>query len=800
MQSLSKLKLSLLAACAAAVLVPAAHAQSHGANDAPVVVAQANSQPAAATTETESETVLVTSRRVLEDVQDVPIPVTVLSGVQVNEAGAFNVNRLKELIPSVQFYSSNPRNSSVNIRGIGAPFGLTNDGIEPGVGFYVDGIFYARPASATSDFLDIQQIEVLRGPQGTLYGKNTTAGAINITTRRPSFTPDRDFELTYGNYGFIQAKGSISGPITEHLAARISFSGTQRDGLIHNVATDDDLNDLNNLGFRAQLLYRPSENFEILLAADKTRQRPEGYAQVVAGVAPTLRPANRQFAGIIADLGYTPPSYNAFDRLTDTDSPWQSNQDLGGASATINWTVGPGTLTSITAWRFWDWDPSNDRDFLGLPITTLSQATSKQRQWTQEIRYAAEISPSLNFVVGAFGFRQSIESDPIQKQEQGSAAARFLLAPSANAATPGLLDGYGQNVTIDYDNDSAALFGQLEWSVTERLRVLPGIRLNYDRKEALYDAQIYGGLQTNIAALIALQRSILAPQTYTVDADDTNVTGQLTIAYQATDWINTYATYATGKKSIGVNLGGVPTDAQGNPILSAATVKPEDTRHIEVGIKTEPFAGVRANLTYFNTEIEDYQTQVVNAQVGVLRGYLANAEKVRVHGVEFDGAAQIGNNLSVYGSVSYTEGVYVSFPDAPAPLELTGGPQAVDASGTRLPGISKWAAAAGAEYFLPGNSLFGMSGDYFLGVDLSYRSAFSSNPTASQYLTVDAYTLVNARVGFQGMNGWDVFIWARNLFDAEYYELLSAAPGGSGLIVGLPGDPRTFGITLRWRS
>ena len=205
---------------------------------------------------------LVTSRRVLEDVQDVPIPVTVLSGVQVNESGAFNVNRLKELIPSVQFYSSNPRNSSVNIRGLGAPFGLTNDGIEPGVGFYVDGIFYARPASATADFIDIQQIEVLRGPQGTLYGKNTTAGAINITTRRPSFTPDSDFELTYGNYGFIQAKGSISGPLSEHLAGRISFSGTQRDGLIHNVATDDDVNDLNNLGFRAQLLYQPSDKFE----------------------------------------------------------------------------------------------------------------------------------------------------------------------------------------------------------------------------------------------------------------------------------------------------------------------------------------------------------------------------------------------------------------------------------------------------------------------------------------------------------------------------------------------------------
>ena len=121
------------------------------------------------------------------------------------------MNRLKELIPTVQFYSTNPRNSAVNIRGLGAPFGLTNDGLEPGVGLYIDGVFYARPASATLDFLDVEQVEVLRGPQGTLFGKNTTAGAINVTTRKPSFTPGTDFELNYGNIGFVQAKASVTG-------------------------------------------------------------------------------------------------------------------------------------------------------------------------------------------------------------------------------------------------------------------------------------------------------------------------------------------------------------------------------------------------------------------------------------------------------------------------------------------------------------------------------------------------------------------------------------------------------------
>ena len=167
---------------------------------------------------------------------------SVVRGDLVSDAGAFNVNRLKEMIPTVQFYSTNPRNSAINIRGLGAPFGLTNDGLEPGVGLYIDGVFYARPASATLDFLDVDQVEVLRGPQGTLFGKNTTAGAINVTTRKPSFTPGTDFEVNYGNLQFVQAKASITGPLAKNIAARLSFSGTQRDGTVYNVKTQQTVN------------------------------------------------------------------------------------------------------------------------------------------------------------------------------------------------------------------------------------------------------------------------------------------------------------------------------------------------------------------------------------------------------------------------------------------------------------------------------------------------------------------------------------------------------------------------------
>jgi len=743
-----------------------------------------------------TEAVVVTARRIEETVQEVPIPVSVVSGELVETVGAFNVNRVKDLIPTVQFYSTNPRNSAINIRGLGAPFGLTNDGIEAGVGLYVDGVFYARPAAATLDFLDLERIEVLRGPQGTLFGKNTTAGAINVTTRRPSFTPQSDFELNYGNLGFVQAKGSVTGALFSKVAGRVSFSGTQRDGTVYNTQTRAEVNDLSNIGARGQLLVAPSDRLAITATFDHTRQRPDGYTQVVAGVAPTLRPANRQYPQIAADLGYMPPSFNAFDRVTDVDTPLRSYQDLGGSSVNIDWKVGGGQVTSTTAWRYWDWNPSSDRDFIGLPVTTISAAPSKQRQWTQEVRYAGALAANVNLVAGVFAFRQTIDSDSSFRQEQGAAAARFLLAPTALAATPGLLDGYGYDQYVSFENVSAAVFGQVSWDVTDRLSLLPGLRFNYDQKEVSFDQRIYGGLQTDNPALIALQRSVLAPQAYDADVDDTNLSGQLTVAYKLAESVNAYATYATGFKSVGLNMNGLPTDALDRPVLSAATVRPEDERHIEVGIKTNPFTGVTANFTVYDTDIEDFQAQVVNAGVGVLRGYLANAEKVRVRGAEFDGNARVNRSLTFYGAVAYTDGKYISFPDAPPPLEDTGGPQVKDISGSVLPGLSKWALSVGGEY-VNRRTIFGHATELFGALDTSYRSSFSSSASASRYLIVDGYGLLNARIGVRWSDGWSVSLWSRNLLDKNYYELLTAAPGNTGLYVGQPGDGRTVGVTLR---
>ena len=742
--------------------------------------------------------VLITARRRTEEVQKVPIPISVVGGPKIEESGSFNVNRVKELVPTVQLYSSNPRNTTLNIRGLGSTFGLTNDGIDPGVGFYVDGVYFARPAATSLDFIDIEQIEVLRGPQGTLFGKNTTAGAFNISTRLPSYTPGGTVELSYGNYGFIQAKTSITGPLSKNLAARVSFSGTQRDGVIENIVTGKSINDLNNLGFRGQLLFNPSSRVELVLAGDASSQRPDGYAQVVAGVVETQRAPYRRFEQIIADLNYDLPTRNAFDRIVDHDTPWRSNNDLGGISLNADIQIGEGTLTSTTAWRYWNWGPSNDRDFTGLPVLSLSQAPSRHDQFSQEIRYAGDFSKKLSGVFGVFYLSQNLKTSPYHTEESGAAQWRFSQSSTSPLwATPGLLDGYGIRTYSTLESVGAAVFGQLDWAITEKLHFLPGIRFNYDKKDVDYKRETYGGLQTTDPALLAIQRSVYSPQSFIANVEDQNWSGQATLAYQFSEKINTFATVSTSYKPVGINLGGLPAVA-GQPLLELAEVKPEYVKHFELGIKTTPTKGSTLNLVFHNTNIEDYQTLVQTAEVGVNRGFLANADEVRVIGVELDGNVRLTPTITLNGAIAYTDGIYVSFPNAPVPLEETGGESAFkDISGGRLPGISKWAGSVGTEYAKP-TKFFGNSGSFFVAADAFFRSEFSSSPSPSRYLNVDGYALVNARAGFRVSKGFSAFIWSRNLLNQNYYEQLLPAAGNAGHYAAVLGDPATYGVTLRY--
>lgn len=761
----------------------------------------------------EDAAIVVTARRREESLQDVPLPVSVFSEKQLTSTGTYNISRVAQIQPVIQYYASNPRNSAINIRGLGAPLGLTNDGIEQGVGLYIDQVYYSRPASSAFDFIDTEQIEVLRGPQGTLYGKNTTAGAINIRTRAPSFTPEARIELSGGNYDFFQGKASASGPITDNLAIRFGVSETTRRGTVFNVRSNQWTNSQDNLGLRGSLLYTGIENLKLTLSGDYATQNPKGYTQVVVRTFPTLRNASRQIGALFTALNYSLPSTNPYDRITDIDAELQSKQYLGGASLVAELDIGDNTLTSVSAWRFWTWRPKNDRDFIGIPITTLSQNQSDQRQLTQEFRFATSGKNKIDFVAGVFGYRQTIATD--SRTAQGAAANLFANGlpnpdtPANRALQASVLDGLLQRALINYENNSLAAYGQLTWNVTDNFRIQPGLRFNYDTKDGVYNAVQSGGIANPTAAQQAQKNASLPAQSYTARFRGFNVSGDINVSWRPVEDVMFYGVYARSAKSGGVNLNGLPFLADGVTVAtSLAQVKPEEVDHFEAGVKTQFWdRKITVNLTAYHTKIKDYQTTVSNGAIGIVRGYLANAD-VRIQGVEGEISIRPTDRFTGYLNFAYNDGIFSRFPDAPIPVECTGVTAATsalpgicqgtiagfkDISGAQFPGVSKWSLAWGGEFNLP---IGGNEAQIYVGADASYRSSYSSIATPSPYFVVDGYSIANFRAGYRDGNNWNIFGWVKNALKANYLEFLSNQPGNNGLVVGQLGDPRTYGITV----
>ena len=791
-------------------------------------------------TASRGDVIIVTARRRKETAQEVPLAISVIKGDSIEATGSFNVVKLQQLAPTLQVYTSNPRNTSVNIRGLGVPFGLTSDGFEQGVGIYVDDVYNSRVAAATFDFLDVDQVEVLRGPQGTLYGKNTTAGAINITTNQPTFDFEGRAELTVGNLNYKQAKAAISGPLSDNVAARLAIASTTRRGTLYNVRSQRWINEQDNLGLRGQLLIKPTDDLSITLSGDYSKQDPEGYGTAFVRVGRTQKALDRQYDALIARLNasaapgqtYTVPSRNVYDRLTDIDANLNAGNKIGGASIRLKWDAGQGTFTSVAAWRFWDWKPENDRDFTGASVVSKSQNPSQQDQWSQEFRYNYS-GDKVDFVVGLFGFKQRIDTQGTE--QQGANASAWSLTQAQGRDNPAVLQGLTASNTQWLKSTSAALYGQLSYKLTPELTIQPGLRLNYDKKSGFYQRVVRDGsgalvdctppLAAN--SVRAAQCGVYQPQTSPVSDSAWNFTYDFNVNYKVTPDVLVYATYAKSFKTLGINQNGLPLNSQTNlPNFDAATVKPESVNHFEIGVKSTLLGGrATFNLTAFRTDIKNYQVTVNGGQFGTVRGYLANADKVRSQGIEADFKIRASERFTAYANAAYTDAKYVKFCNAPPPPELSGGsstgivvsqtnpcaytgtpgpaatagqvsPPFVDISGADLPGVSKWAFSYGAEYNIP-VTLLDKEGQAYLGVDGNYRSKWNSNATPSIYTEVKGYALTNFRAGFRG-EGFDVFGWVRNAFNVNYIELLQVAPGNVGLIAGTPGDQRTWGGTIKF--
>ena len=746
--------------------------------------------------------VTVTARRRLEDVQSVPLGISVVGRDLLTASYMVNTQQTSLLVPSLNYSSANPRNTAFTIRGLGSgvvAVSQANDGLEPGVGFYVDQVYHARPATAAFDFSDIDQIEVLRGPQGTLFGKNTTAGAINITTRAPSFTPQGDAEISVGNYTFIQAKAAVSGPlVADKIAFRLSGLATRRDGVIRNVVTQQDHNGIGNQAVRGQLLIKPSTSMQVRISADFSNFNSDCCTQVYLRVGQSLRPAARQYPALAVGLNYRPPSLNPYDRVTDIDAPLAVKTNEGGVSAIIDWNFGPATLTSVSAWRFWNWDAANDRDYTGVPIQRVQHIPSRQDQYSQELRLASNGDHRIGYVGGLYFFDQTLTGEPISIY--GPRAAYWLIGPTTGAkATPvpgNLLDGYGTDGHTRFASDSYAAFAEANWRLAPRLTLTGGLRYTYEKKSGDYATTVFGGLQTSKTALINAQLSVLRPQSYSVRDKEDNLSGRANLAWRASDDVMAYASYARGFKSGGINMSGLPLDANNQAVLSTAVIRPELNTTYEGGLKTRFFdRRLILNLAAYYTQVRDFQATVVDSsQTVALRGYLSNIPKVTVKGVEIDATAAPTRRLTLRGSLAYADGRYADYPAGPCPLEFqTSATAACNLTGRRLAGLPRWSASLGGDYAVPVTT----SCSLVFHADSSFRSGYYGDPSLSRYTFIRGYNVTNASLALRSEKGWEVALFARNLTSSNYIQNLTIQAGNSGLILGSPSDPRTYGVTLR---
>lgn len=782
----TRLAFALSASVAALAVTPA-----RAADDASVTAAGDASEDAA---------IVVTARRREEDAQDVPVAMSVVTASALEQTGSFTLGQVQQLVPSLQVFSFNPRNTNVNIRGLGSNVALTNDGLENGVGFYVDNVYYGRPGQSQFDLIDLQQIEVLRGPQGTLFGKNTTAGAINITTRLPSFDPEFSGEATLGDYGYHQLRASISAPIiSDRLAFRLSVADTHRDGFLTNVFNGSKAQDYDNFSIRGQLLAKPTDDLSIRLIGDYSNQQQNFVLNVPAAYFAAYDSGltiPNNFLQRVARAGYTPLPADPFARRGDSDSHYQSFMKGYGVSGEINWDLGPASLTSVTAYRWWDWDPANDGDSTALPAMTKAQQANRQRQFSQEIRLASNGKHSIDYVVGVYYFWQIIRG--YGASAYGSAAPNWFAPAADPIIANAALGGFEADSTSTPETKSYALFGQANWNISDALSLTAGLRYTHEKKKGAFNQFWAAG--TDLSSLAPAQATAAAglrnrfnPITsYSARLNDDSVSGLLTLSWKFAPDALAYASYSRGNKSGGLNLTNLPSGA-------VPEVRPEQVDNFEIGLKSQLFdRKLTLNGAAYWTEVSDYQTAITQFNlVGATVQYISNIPKVRARGVEGDILFAPNDLISFGASAAYTDARYRTYTNAPQAPERDATLAPVqNLSGVQLGGIPKFTYTLTADIAQPLTEWGGRELQIYAHADFSHRSSFNTSSTNSRYAVVPGYGLLNARLGIRADDGlWDLSVWARNLTDTNYYQTLNAQ--AAGIVTALIGDPRTIGVTLR---
>jgi len=748
------------------------------------------------------EEIVVTAQKREQNLQDVPISMTALTSDFVLDAGVTSFDALGQFVPNLSINPvSDTRGTAIRIRGIGSD--QTNAGIDSSVGVFIDGVYQGRTGlAATGDLADIERIEVLRGPQGTLYGKNTAAGAINVVSKKPSLDGVEGLiEGSYGNYNLRELRGTVNVPLwTDTVAARLTGYIGRRD-YFDDVVGGGGRNDSDRNGVRLRTLVAPTSDFELVLSADYATSQSACCAfdiitfngppslDLVFGTPP---PAPFPIGSLADSTGRPLPKADPFDRVLDANENTTDDTRSWGVSLEANYDLYEHTLKLITAHRRLKSISLLDGDFSSYDAVFLS--TDEQfQQWSNELQLISPSGERLEYVLGLYFYYAKDDTKGKLGIGPEWSAASPLIGPLIALGADENGDGFNMDTNV-HETWSYAFFGQGSYEITDQWKATIGLRGTYERKKRV-GSQI---------ATFEVDAGPFGPPRYfdeSFGVFDASPLGVL--EFRPTDDAMLFGKIAQGFKSGGFNqqrtTGGVNTKFDD-----------EKATDFEVGARTSWFDRMlNANATFFYTIYDDFQAQAFDGSGFVV----TNAGSLNSYGVEADVFAVPIEALQLGGSVGWNVAEYDKFDASPCtidqifaarvadpiPVGLAQVPCTQDLGGKRLDNAPRWTASlfAQVEHSLGGLSLWGGPLLGRFRTDYSYRDFIYLQQDLDPNLTQGPVHLLNFRVAVGPEDGpWELSVWTNNVLDSEYLVVGVDVPILSGY-GGLNGFPRQFGVTLR---
>ncbi|WP_371395890.1 TonB-dependent receptor [Fretibacter rubidus] len=751
------------------------------------------SSPAFAQLEDE---IIVTATKRAESIQDVPISISAYGAEFIEDSGVQDIRDIALYSPNFTISSSSQlSNNRIAIRGVGS---VGNAGIEPSVGVFIDGIYYPRPGAVIGNLMDIQAVEVLRGPQGTLFGRNTPMGALNVRTKDPSMAGfEGNYQIGYGSQNAFNIGGAVNVPLGENTAMRLSGKLSDRDGFGDNLLTGENFGERKDLNLRGKLLFQPSDQLSVKLTADYGKIQSGGAT--IAFLNGTENPA---FIGTLGALAGADSSQIVTDDTFDHDIYQDHRDDLDdkqwGLAGEVTYEFGSGhELKSITAIR--NWDAKYFESAIRLPIQLFPRKTDyDNKTFSQEVQLLSPTGGAFDYLLGAFYYKEDYTIS--QDFDFGAQFCIPVVAGLAGLGAAGACAA-GQQIDVsdgDFDQDleSLAVFGQGTFHASEQLSFTLGGRYTDDTKTADFTNVINNPFA--IALSVRDNESRLGMNINENGFNTSQFTYFANVSYDVTPDAMIFATTSTGYKSGGFNTDGTfPALTRQQRIFG-----PEDTTNYELGIKTTLADGMwTLNATAFRLDIDGFQDRAFDGISFITR----NVGSLRQQGLEVDTTFRPMDQLSFMGGLSYLDSEFTDYRNA---SPLPGGP-VQDLTGERAHFAPKWQGSMVADW----SDDFSMMGGtmYFLRGEVQHTGTqnIGANTNQNPQTVQEGYSLLNARVGLRADDDqWELNLWGKNLSDKGYCLTIFDQPFAPQLngVRNLQnpqrcsvGAPLTYGVELKFR-